>query len=476
MANLPTAHASQSFGRKSIDFYAAPGQVIGSDPRARSDERRIQDSDGARHAVRLSENRAALSPGDMAAVLRVQPGPARKSRPVAVINYTEQSWTRTQPEAGALLSRAGVARNINWLFSVLTLIAVMLVMLWPEMRAFAAEIHPASFAALPGFDIFAVIAERFPDLGAWRLSDSFAGLIAGLESSVPALAGHGASLLFAAGVALGGVIAFSARSWRLLWVPMLVAAILVGAIGLAGPRDAVIPALLALSGVALLFVAGGIVNRARDGWRLEQRIARLADHLLRHPPEEMVTSASAHAGQGSETLVEAPETGETAGEPASGQDAPRQRRSATSLAAAAAARAAEEAGISAPRPAPNTEAPPAGEAAGEESEPAREHAGQGEEAEPAARHAEPAAETVHEPADEASTPDSFVAREEEEEMDASGHHGEVRGQDPRHDARDISLPPPPPMPRPTETLRPDGPFSEIGVPAQDDDEREPERS
>ena len=71
MANLPTAHASQSFGRKSVDFYAAPGQVIGSDPRARADERRVQDLDGARHALRLSQAKFALNPGDTAAVLRV---------------------------------------------------------------------------------------------------------------------------------------------------------------------------------------------------------------------------------------------------------------------------------------------------------------------------------------------------------------------------------------------------------------------
>ncbi|TGY89218.1 hypothetical protein E5163_08860 [Marinicauda algicola] len=476
MANLPTAHASQGFGRKTVDFYAAPGQVVGSDPRARADERRIQDVDGARHAVRLSESRFALAPGDLAAVLRVQPGPARKSRPVAVINYSESSWTRTQPEASAVLAKAGVARNLNWLASMLALLAAMAVVLWPALRAFLVELFPASLSALPAFDVFALTASAMPDLAAWRLSGTAGPLAAGIEGAVPALAGHGLTLVFAGAVALGAVIAFAARSWRLLWLPLLIGAIGVGAIGLAGPQQAALPALLALAGVTLLFLIGGAINRARDVWRLEQRIARLADHLLRHPPEEMVAPAGASAHAGADTLTLDSETAETdagaqpGGEPeARGEDTqPAGHASATAAAAAAAERAARETGAL-KRPAARGE--DEAMTADSESEAGSEAAAESASGTQAAQDRVEVPEGEAAEDDETGRPDGFVARVEAGEPalaepgDADGVTAEggdaedlrdeiaekpAGGEDPRYAARDISLPPPPPMPRPSE--------------------------
>lgn len=455
MANLPTAHASQTFGRKPVDFYAAPGQVVGSDPRARANERRIQDVDGARHAVRLADKSTPLAPGDLAAVLRVQPGPSRKSRPVAVINYSDRSWTRTEPDAGAVLAKAGVARNMNWVLSVFVLVAAMLVILWPELRAFAVEFFPVTFDMLPGFDVFAAATGALPDLAGWRIEDSFAALIGGLETAVPALSGYGATLVFAAGAALGAIVTFSARSWRLLWLPILIGLIGAGAIGLAGARDAVIPALIALGATTLLFLAGGAINRARDVWRLEQRISRLADHLLRHPPEEMVVPAGAAAHRSGEAMEDEAVTAseepaganeDTAAETPSEAEVPAPAgRSATAAAAAAAAQTARSTGA----------LPEQGEyrAANSESE-----------SEPEIE-AEAEAEAAPEPADadETSAPDSFVSGAE-----ADGPYSPVEPQaaqpgleqaeaepapaaeDPRHSARDISLPPPPPMPKQSE--------------------------
>lgn len=476
MANLPTAHASQTFGRKPIDFYAAPGQVVGSDPRARADERRIQDVDGARHAVRLSDKSTKLEPGDVAAVLRVQPGPARKSRPVAVINYSTNSWTRTEPDAATVLAKAGVARNMNWALSMLALIAAMLVILWPELRAFAVEFFPVTFDMVPGFDVFDVVAGNLPDLASWRIEESFAALIGGLEGAVPALEGWGAQLIFAAGVALGAVAVYSARSWRLLWMPALIGAIGIGAIGLSGPRDAVIPALLGLGATALLFLIGGAINRARDVWRLEQRIARLADHLLRHAPEEMVVPAGAGAHSGGETRdadtisdaqgeakpenreAQEAEAGDPAPAPAEQDQAGTPLPTRQSATAAAAAQMARESGALRERSDEHEDVrtgEPAQDAAPAESEEALM-------ADEAAPHAQGED-------DVAGGPDSFVASGEREGEtleagEADGPYSPVEPQpgeqesvqseagakpeDPRHSARDISLPPPPPMPKP----------------------------
>jgi TATA-binding protein-associated factor Taf7 len=49
-------------------------------------------------------------------------------------------------------------------------------------------------------------------------------------------------------------------------------------------------------------LSAGLINRIRDAARLERRIALLADHLQRHPPEETIARTDAP-----ETEAETPE-------------------------------------------------------------------------------------------------------------------------------------------------------------------------
>lgn len=289
MANLPTAYASQRFGNKVLDFYAAAGEVIGADPRARADERRLQDFDGARHTVRVTQEKFPLEPGDQASVLRLQPGPSRRSRPVAVVNHSRGGWTRAHPGANALLSRAGVARNVNWALTVTLFVLAALVCVWPYMIAFLAELAPGAFAAVPAFNVFSLASTALPGLASWSVADAaapLAGLLAGIN---PGLAGFAAIIALGAASLLGAVLVFSSRSWRLLWAPLFVAALAAGAMGFGGAEEALAPALAGLAIAAGVFIIGGAWNRITDAVRLESRIALLADHLLTNAPEEAVS-------------------------------------------------------------------------------------------------------------------------------------------------------------------------------------------
>jgi hypothetical protein len=291
MASLPTAYASQRFGRKSLDFYAAAGDVIGADPRARADERRLQDFEGARHTVRLMEADFVLEPGDQACVLRMQPGPARRSRPVAVVNHTHGAWSRTHPGVAGLLARAGVARTMNWLLTMALFALAALVVVWPYLRAFLVEIDPALFGAAPQFDIFALAAGAAPALADWRLAALTAPLSAQVAQLAPGLEGMTPHAVFGAAVVLAAIMVHALRSWRLVWAPVFVAALGLSAMGFDGAAGAVTPALTGLGLAASVFITAGLVNRIRDAARLERRIAVLADHILRNPPEEVVAGA-----------------------------------------------------------------------------------------------------------------------------------------------------------------------------------------
>lgn len=303
MAILPTAHATQRFGSRAIDFYVAPGQVIGSDPRARADERRIQDLDGERHPVRIGQRDFALDAGDYAAVIRLQPGPKRRSRPVAVVNYRTGSWTRTSLENTALLSSAGVSRNFNWLLAVLAMALLALLIVWPQLTTMLALVAPGLAASLPAFDIFAVLAGAQPGLADARLTQSAPGLAETIAALAPGLAGQEGLVIFAAIAGLGALVAFAARSWRFAWMPVFLILLLSAAIAIGGPEEAAVPALLALGGSIALFMLAGLVNRWRDAARLEARIARLADHVLRHPPQEMVTRREMPAAYTEDTTL-----------------------------------------------------------------------------------------------------------------------------------------------------------------------------
>lgn len=404
MSILPTAHASQRFGGKTIDFYVAPGQVIGSDPRAHANERRIQDLDGERHPVRIPKREFSLEPGDFAAVIRLQPGPKRRSRPVAIINYRTNSWTRTQGEATTLLSKAGVARNTNWLLTMLAFVLVSGVIVWPQLVAMIAILAPGLAAGLPAIDVFALMASLQPGLADARLAEMAPGLSDVLTNAVPQLAGSEGAAIFALGVAGGLLVAFGARSWRFVWVPVFLIGLLAGSVAVAGPEAALVPALLALLGSAVFFLLGGVINRWRDSVRLEARVARLADHVLRHPPQEMVSRREpAPALSDAEIPVSKP-----------AEETPSEDQ--TPVVAAAGVAAIATAAISA-RSTDEADASDA-EIAGGEAE---------------------AAPVTGDQADD--LPDLPAEAEAVGETPA-------QAEDPRHEARSMDIPPPPPMPLP----------------------------
>ncbi|GGG89089.1 hypothetical protein GCM10007420_00090 [Glycocaulis albus] len=411
MAILPTAHATQRFGSRAIDFYVAPGQVIGSDPRARADERRIQDLDGERHPVRIGKRDFALDAGDYAAVIRMQPGPKRRSSPVAVVNYRTGSWTRTSQDNTRVLSRAGVSRNANWLLTLLALTLLALIIVWPQMLTLLGLFAPGLAAGLPSFDVFSALVAIQPGLADARLAGSVPAVSDIIAELAPQLSGFEGAVIFAGITLAGALLALGARSWRFAWVPVFLIITLAGAVAIGGPETAAIPALLALAGSAALFIVAGIINRWRDAARLEARIARLADHVLRHPPQEMVTRREMPAGF-TET---AGDTGIDAAD--EGQD-DRADMPAAPVAAAAAAAASissadgtQEAALAAT---PAETAPDADD------------------------HAE-AGPAITAGPDDGAQPVSLEAGE------AAGAETQA-GHDPRAEARSMDIPPPPPMP------------------------------
>lgn len=412
MANLPTAYASQRFGNKTLDFYAAAGEVTGSDPRARADERRLEDIDGARHTVRLMEAKFDLKPGEQASVLRLQPGPARRSRPVAVVNHTSGGWTRTHPGASALLSRAGIARNVNWALTMTLFALVALACVWPYMIAFLAEIAPGALSAVPAPDVFALAASAAPGLAGFSFAEFAAPLAGALDAVRPGLGAIAPGLVFAAAAVAGALVVFAARSWRLLWAPLYVAALGVGALGFGGPAEAIAPALAGLGLAAGVFLIGGAWNRIGDAMRLEARIALLADHLQTNAPEETVGSSAEPAEAPCEP---APETG--------APDALVDERTAVAVAASLRSLDADA-----------VEAVPV-EAEPVEVEPM--------EAEAIKAEAAPATEG------EAERPDT------PERTGLDAEEAERLRTDPRYAARAIILPPPPPMPGPSRADAPE---------------------
>lgn len=459
MANMPIIDTTQTFGRKPVNYYAASGEVIDPDKRARSSERRLRDIDGTEHDVRLSSQGFRFEPGDQAAVLRLQCGPSRKSMPVAVINYADKEWSRLKPDANRVLAQAGVARNLNWTVSIIVLFLAMFLVVWPVLRTFLVEVFPGLFRGMPEFDLFGMAVAAFPDMASLNLAEASPNLIGRV---IPGLYYIESYLWFGLLVAAGGAIAYAARSWRLLWLPLLMGAIGLGSIALNGPANAVIPTIVSLFAIAVLFAIGGAVNRARDAWRLENRIAMLATYLLENPPTESIRSTTSPAVN-DPTLSE----GETAQ-----------------------ARTDEEVSTDRVDPADNNIAD--AEIVTEDTEEARpvaEHRSDDDDTEvgttsEAAEDSEAVAGVEEAPAElsEASDGENVPEAQDEKALDVesdpvevdepepskladdAGHdpvldehdpmldHGpvnrdaDVPAEDPRTQSRDISLPPPPPMP------------------------------
>jgi len=322
MSLLPTAHAGQSFGARRIDFYTVSGEVSASD----DGTGRVTDTDGMAHDVHLLERSNALAPGDTASVLRVQAGPNRRSRPAAIVNHTRGTWMRASPDATGLLARSGVTRGFNWWLSVLALALVAIAAVWPAIHGFLTEVNGNLMASIPAFDVYAEIAAFLPGLSGWRLETALpAGLLDGLASlgfiPMDQLTEWGIGI----GAGLLALLSFLGRSWRLVYIPALAAlALATGAI-----LGAALPTLAVIGGSLLFFMLGGLINRVRDGGRFNARVARLAEHALRNPPQEGVrtsdTSDATKAGViASAAIAAATATAEGSDEPAAAEvsDAP----------------------------------------------------------------------------------------------------------------------------------------------------------
>ena len=286
MSLLPTAHAGQAYGARRIDFFTISGEIRQADGASGQ----LRDDDGMDHDVRLAEASNALTPGDSATILRVQAGPNRRSRPAALINHTRETWVRTTPDATTLLARSGVTRGFNWWLSVLLLALTALAAVWPLLHAFLTEMNGGMMAGIPAFSIMDEVLAFAPGLAGWRLE---AALPAGLLDAIASLGFVPMDQLTEWGIALGGgalaLIAYLARSWRLLYVPAFAAfAVMAGVIfGGVGATLALI------GGAVLLFLAAGFFNRVRDAGRFNARVERLAGHVLRNPPQESVRGSDA---------------------------------------------------------------------------------------------------------------------------------------------------------------------------------------
>ncbi|MAK63339.1 MAG: hypothetical protein CMF75_01135 [Maricaulis sp.] len=286
MSLLPTAHAGQAFGARRIDFYAVSGEVTQSD----AGTGRVRDDEGVDHDVRLLERTSALAPGDNATLLRVQSGPNRRSRPVAIINHSREVWMRASPDATSLLARSGITRSFNWWLSILLLALTALAAVWPQLHAFFSEMLGATMASIPAFNIYNEINMLLPSLAGWRLE---AALPTGLMDTIAALGVIDTAQLTEWGLAAGGLLlsllAFSARSWRLVYMPVLAGFTLAAGAILGGAGAT----LILIGGAVVLFLVGGLINRIRDAGRFNARIERLAEHALRNPPQEGVRTPAA---------------------------------------------------------------------------------------------------------------------------------------------------------------------------------------
>lgn len=255
----------------------------------RGNERRIQDLDGASHSIRLADRDGALDPGDSVALLRLQAGPERGSRPVSAINYTQKTWVEVGSGASASLASTGVSRSGVWWFAMLAFMAAAIAIVWSDLRTFLVEVNDGIFGVLPDFHLIAWLDAQLPVLRGFDLAAQVPGLPDLLGSTGLVDAGQSSLVVTAALLVALLLVAYGARTWRIVWVPVFVAAVLAAGLMLGG--DAAAEFSLAILGMAaLVFVIAGLVNRIRDAARLRGRIARLSEHLLRHPPVESVTT------------------------------------------------------------------------------------------------------------------------------------------------------------------------------------------
>jgi Na+-transporting methylmalonyl-CoA/oxaloacetate decarboxylase gamma subunit len=177
---------------------------------------------------------------------------------------------------------------LNWWLSALLLALTALASVWPLLHAFFAEMNASLMADVPAFNVFAEINMIMPSLAGWRLE---AALPTGLQDAVAGLGLVNMDQLTEWGMAAGAVLlsltAFSARSWRLIYVPLLAVYTLAAGAILGGAEAT----LLITGGAIVLFMLGGLINRVRDAGRFNARVERLAEHVLRNPPQEGIRTA-----------------------------------------------------------------------------------------------------------------------------------------------------------------------------------------
>jgi len=291
MSLLPTAHAGQAYGARRIDFFTVSGEVS----RSEGATGRIRDDDGMDHDIRLTEHTSALAPGDNATIVRVQAGPNRRSRPVSIVNHSRETWLRASPDATTLLARSGITRGFNWWLAILLLALTALASVWPLLHAFLTEMNGAMMSGIPAYSVLGEVEAYVPALAGWRLENA---LPSGLLDAIAALGFVPMGQLTEWGLALGGTalaaIAYGARSWRLLYVPVYAGFAIVAGVILGGAGAT----LALIGGAALLFLAGGLINRIRDAGRFNARVERLSEHVLRNPPQEGVRTADVGAADG----------------------------------------------------------------------------------------------------------------------------------------------------------------------------------
>lgn len=284
MSLLPTAHAGQAYGVRKIDFFTVSGQVTQAD----GSSARLRDDDGIDHHIRLLERTENLSIGDNATMLRVQAGPKRRSRPAAIVNHSRASWMRAAPDATTLLARLGVTRGINWWLAVIVLALTALASVWPLLHAFMVEMNGSMMAGIPGHSVLGELGAAAPALVGWRLEDA---LPAGLVDAIASLGLVPVDRLTEWGIGIAGaglaLVTYLARSWRLVYVPLYAGFAVMAGTMLGGPEAT----LFLVGGAVALFLAGGLINRVRDAGRFNARVERLAEHVLRNPPQESVRPA-----------------------------------------------------------------------------------------------------------------------------------------------------------------------------------------
>jgi hypothetical protein len=174
--------------------------------------------------------------------------------------------------------------------TLLLFVLAAFVIVWPYLNTFVTVLAPGTTGVLPSFNIFDLTLGYVPQLSTWNFAEALNPIIGLVDAQAPDLVEFVPAAVFGLTTVIAGAIVFAARSWRLLWAPVLVVGITAAALGFGGADAAMVPALAGLGLVSLVFLFGGALNRIIDSARLERRIALLAEHLLADTPVQPTNS------------------------------------------------------------------------------------------------------------------------------------------------------------------------------------------